>query len=52
MNGGKCEVNLETNKPSCLCSVNFYGEKCEKKSEFGMFYLFIFFLDFNYNNYD
>ena len=39
MNGGKCEVNLETNKPSCLCSVNFYGEKCEKKSEFGMFFL-------------
>lgn len=33
-NGGKCDVSLETNKPSCICPVNFYGEKCEKKSEF------------------
>lgn len=38
LNGGKCDVNLETNKPSCICPVNFYGEKCEKKSEFGKFY--------------
>ena len=37
LNGGKCDVNLETNKPSCICPVNFYGEKCEKKSEFGMY---------------
>jgi len=34
LNGGRCDVNLETNKPVCSCLVNFYGQKCEKKSEF------------------
>lgn len=34
INGGKCEVNQETNRPNCECPTNFYGEKCERKSEF------------------
>lgn len=33
-NGGTCEVNPETHQPKCTCLSNFYGEKCEKKSEF------------------
>ncbi|RWS09468.1 uncharacterized protein B4U79_12754 [Dinothrombium tinctorium] len=33
-NGGRCEVTLETNKPRCDCPTNFYGDKCERKSEF------------------
>jgi len=34
VNGGRCEVNLETNRPRCECPTNFYGDKCEIKSEF------------------
>ncbi|XP_067122803.1 uncharacterized protein [Centruroides vittatus] len=33
-NGGSCEVNPETDQPKCTCLSNFYGDKCEKKSEF------------------
>ena len=33
-NGGRCEVSLETNRPRCECPTNFYGDRCEIKSEF------------------
>lgn len=33
-NGGRCSVNSETNRPQCDCPANFFGEKCERKSEF------------------
>lgn len=33
-NGGRCEVQLDTNRPICTCPVHFYGERCEKRSDF------------------
>ncbi|UYV83192.1 clec-78 [Cordylochernes scorpioides] len=33
-NGGTCDFHPDTNKPRCSCLSNFYGEQCEKKSEF------------------
>ncbi|XP_076318247.1 uncharacterized protein LOC143229580 isoform X1 [Tachypleus tridentatus] len=33
-NGGTCSVLPESNEPKCDCLTNFYGDKCEKKSEF------------------
>lgn len=33
-NGARCSVNSETNKPQCECLANFFGERCERKSEF------------------
>lgn len=34
VNGGRCDVSLETNRPRCECPTNFYGDRCEIKSEF------------------
>jgi len=34
VNGGRCEVSLDTNRPRCECPANFYGDRCEIKSEF------------------
>lgn len=34
INGGRCDVSLETNRPRCECPTNFYGDRCEIKSEF------------------
>lgn len=34
INGGRCDVNLETNRPRCECPANFYGDHCEIKSDF------------------
>ncbi|XP_015790438.1 uncharacterized protein LOC107367263 isoform X1 [Tetranychus urticae] len=34
INGGRCSVNTETNRPQCDCPANFFGDKCERKSEF------------------
>ncbi|KAI1303707.1 Fibropellin-1 [Halotydeus destructor] len=33
-NGGRCDVNLESNRPRCDCPTNYYGDRCEIKSEF------------------
>ncbi|XP_074599235.1 sushi, von Willebrand factor type A, EGF and pentraxin domain-containing protein uif isoform X2 [Brevipalpus obovatus] len=33
-NGGRCSVNIETNRPQCDCPANFFGDRCERKSEF------------------
>lgn len=33
-NGGRCEISQETSEPRCACQGNFYGDRCEKKSEF------------------
>ena len=36
LNGGRCEVSLETNRARCECPSTFYGDKCEIKSGFVM----------------
>lgn len=33
-NGGRCSVNTETYRPQCDCPANFFGDRCERKSEF------------------
>lgn len=33
-NGGSCSANNEQNRPRCDCPSSFYGERCERKSEF------------------
>ncbi|KAG0433549.1 hypothetical protein HPB47_019805, partial [Ixodes persulcatus] len=33
-NGGRCEISQDTSEPRCACQGNFYGDRCEKKSEF------------------
>lgn len=33
INGGKCEFISGMKKPKCDCPVNFYGDRCERKSE-------------------
>ncbi|XP_013781236.1 uncharacterized protein LOC106465521 [Limulus polyphemus] len=33
-NGGTCVAIPESNEPKCECLTNFYGDKCEKKSDF------------------
>lgn len=34
LNGGSCSANNENNRPRCDCPSSFYGERCERKSEF------------------
>lgn len=34
LNGGTCSANNEQNRPRCDCPSSFYGERCERKSEF------------------
>lgn len=34
LNGGRCEVSLDTNKARCECPANYYGERCDRKSDF------------------
>ncbi|CAA3006472.1 sushi, von Willebrand factor type A, EGF and pentraxin domain-containing 1 isoform X1 [Olea europaea subsp. europaea] len=34
LNGGSCSANNEQNRPRCDCPPSFYGERCERKSEF------------------
>ena len=33
-NGGKCEIPQNAVEPRCVCHSNFYGERCERKSDF------------------
>lgn len=33
-NGGKCEIPQNAIEPRCVCHGNFYGERCERKSDF------------------
>lgn len=33
-NAGRCEISQDTSEPRCACQGNFYGDRCEKKSEF------------------
>uniref|UniRef100_A0A6G1S766 Sushi, von Willebrand factor type A, EGF and pentraxin domain-containing protein 1 n=1 Tax=Aceria tosichella TaxID=561515 RepID=A0A6G1S766_9ACAR len=34
LNGGSCSANNDQNRPRCDCPPSFYGERCERKSEF------------------
>lgn len=34
LNGGACSASNELNRPRCDCPPSFYGERCERKSEF------------------
>lgn len=34
LNGGSCSASNEQNRPRCDCPPSYYGERCERKSEF------------------